>query len=493
MKRAAALALVAFGLTAALGSALAAQAPTTPPAARPPSAPRAATAPRGLQLGVAGVSFSSPDAALREEWMAKARGTGADLALLGAVWSGIAPARRPAGFDAAEPADPAYDWDSLDAAVRSAVAHGLRPVLEIDFAPAWAEGPNRPGPTQAPPGTWLPQPDQLGLFAQALAARYSGRFVDPAQPGAGPLPRVRYFQIWAEENLSEHLSPLWEGRRLAAPAHYRAMLNAAYAAIHRADPGARVIVGGLAPYGDATVGGSRIPPVWFWRSLLCLRGSGLRPTRCPNPAHFDIAAHNPIDVWGPSRGAAQPLDVSVPDIGRLTAIVRKALRTGRALPTKPKPFWATEIWWDSSPPDPRGVPIHRHARYLTEALYILWRQGVNAVIWWYLRDQLPGAAGYAATQQSGLLFHDGTPKPAYSAFRFPFVAEPDGRGRVLLWGKAPRAGRLVVQRRTRRGWAPLAHAVAGPSRIFVAHVGAPRPLRLRARQGRQASLPWRLR
>ena len=48
-----------------------------------------------------------------------------------------------------------------------------------------AEGPNRPSLTVAPAGTWLPQPAELGLFARALATRYSGGFVDPADPGCG--------------------------------------------------------------------------------------------------------------------------------------------------------------------------------------------------------------------------------------------------------------------------------------------------------------------
>jgi hypothetical protein len=450
----------------------------------------AAAAPRGLQLGLADASFASRDPALREGSLAAARGAGARLALLVASWAGIAPKKPAARFDGGNPADPAYDWASLDASVRGAVAHGLRPVLEVEFAPAWAQGPGRPPGLDGP---WLPQPGALGLFARALAARYSGGFVDPANPAAGPLPRVRWFEIWSEENLSQHLNPLWEGTSLVGPWNYREMLNAAYAGIHSASPGARVIAGGLAPYGDARVGGSRVPPVWFWRSLLCLRGARLRPLACPEPAHFDIAAHNPIDVHGPDVGAISPLDVSTPDLGRLTAIVDRAVRTKRALPARPKPFWAPEIWWDSNPPDPGGVPLGRQARWLEEALFRLWRQGVSAVIWWYLRDQDPGTAGYAATQQSGLLFLDGRPKPAYRAFRFPFVAHRAGRGRVLLWGVAPRPGRLVVERRSRRGWAPLARPSAGRGRVFLARVEAAGSLRLRARQGRRTSLPWRVR
>lgn len=452
----------------------------------------AAGAPRGLELGVTDPALIGSDAALREEWMARAASARANLALLGADWARIAPTRRPPGFEPADPADPAYRWQDLDAAVRSAVAHGVQPLLAIDVAPAWAEGPNRPSLDLAPAGTWLPQPAELGAFARALATRYSGSFVDPADPGAGALPRVRYFEVWEEENLAVHLNPLWEGGRLVAPLHYREMLNAAYAGIHGADPGARVIAGGLSPYGDAFAGGSRIPPVWFWRSLLCLRGAK-RPVGCPDPAHFDIAAHNPINVSGPSSSALSPLDVSTPDIGRLTSIVRRAIATGGALPPKPKPFWATEIWWDSSPPDPAGVPLRRHARFVAKSLFELWRQGVSAVVWWYLRDQAAGAAGFGATQQSGLFYREGRPKPAYRAFRFPFVAIRTKHGHVLLWGKAPAPGRLVVERRTRSGWASLARSVADRGRVFLARVDAAGRFKARARQGDETSLPWQVR
>jgi hypothetical protein len=450
----------------------------------------AGAAPHGLKLGVTDDSLASSDATLRGEWTARAQSTGADLAMLNVVWSAIAPRKPTAGFEPANPDDPHYKWAGLDIAVRNAVGAGLQPVLVVNYAPSWAEGPYRPSLQAATEGTWRPSPQQLGLFATALARRYSGRFVDPA---TGLLPHVRYFQVWAEENLWVDLNPLWEGGRMVAPAHYRAMLNAAYAAIHAVNPGARVILGALSPYGDAERGARRIPPVWFWRALLCLRGKRLRPVRCPHPAHFDIAAHNPIEVGGPGLHAISPLDVSMPDIGRLTPILRRAIATRRVLPARPKPFWATEIWWDSSPPDPEGVPARRHARFVAKGLFELWRQGVDAVVWWYLRDQAPGRSGFAGTQQSGLFFRDGRPKLAHRAFRFPFVAGRERNGRLVLWGKAPSSGRVVVERRAAHGWTPLAHPVAGLNRVFLARVGIQGALRLRARQGGESSLPWRVR
>jgi hypothetical protein len=457
-----------------------------------PVPPAANAAPRGIRLGLADPAFGSPDAALRTEWLGRAREAGADLVLIGVNWAAIAPRSPAAPFDAADPADPAYDWAALDGAVRDATAAGLVPVLDVDVAPAWAEGPGRPSADVAPPGTWKPRPAALGAFARALAARYSGAFPDPSGAGAGPLPRVRWYQVWAEQNLSLHLNPLWEGGKLVGPAIYRAMLDAAYAGVHAASPGAKVIVGGLAPYGDPVAGGSRVPPVWFWRALLCLRGAGLRPAPCPEPARFDVAAHNPIDVFGPRRGAVSRLDVSVPDLGRLTGIVRRAVATRRALPARPKPFWATELWWDSRPPDPRGVPLRRQARYLGEAAFELWRQGASAMIWWYLRDQAPGAAGFAATQQSGLLYREGGAKPAFREFRFPLVARRERGGRVLLWGRAPRPGRVLLERRRGGGWQPFARAAAGRSRVFLVRVETAGALRVRAGQGAESSVPARL-
>ncbi len=140
-----------------------------------------------------------------------------------------------------------------------------------------------------------------------------------------------------------------------------------------------------------------------------------------------------------------------------------------------------------------GVPLARHARFVAKSLFELWRQGVGAVFWWYLRDQAPGPAGFGATQQSGLFYREGQPKPAYRAFRFPFVAIRNKQGSLLFWGKAPSPGRLIVERRTRHGWAPLAHPVAGPGRVFVARVDVGRRFQARARQGNEASLPWRVR
>jgi len=130
------------------------------------------------------------------------------------------------------PADQAYDFSELDAAITAAASRGRKVMLTVYSAPDWAEGPNRPA--WARPGTWKPDPAHYGEFARALARRYAGSFPDPR--GGGTLPRVRYFEAWNEPNLGDPeggafaaggswLNPQWRGRRAKSPKLYVRLLN----------------------------------------------------------------------------------------------------------------------------------------------------------------------------------------------------------------------------------------------------------------------------
>lgn len=446
--------------------------------------PPAAASTRPLRLGFTDSVFASP-APEGPLWLDRARAAGGATVLIGSSWQGIAPARRPAGFDPTDPADPAYDFSGLDAQVRAAVARGLAPTVSTAYAPSWAEGPGRP--SSATPGTWRPDPQAFGDFATALARRYTGTFVDP---GGVVLPRVRAFQAWTEPNLALHLAPTWAnvGRefRPVSPDIYRGLLNAFYTAMKTVRSDNVVVTAGTAPFGDVQPGGRRIPPARFWRDVLCVGGRPLRPRRCPDPAHFDVLAHHPYSVGGPYRRARYPDDVSVPDLGKITRPLRVAEASGRALPAGRKPLWVTEFSWDSRPPDPDGVPLARHARWLEEALYVLWRQGVAEVDWYNIRDQAPP---YPSTYQSGLYFRDGRPKPALTAYRFPFVVERS-HGRRVAWGRAPRGGTLIIERLTRGRWTPVKRFSVRRQSTFLRQVGARKGDRVRARVGDVASLTW---
>ncbi len=404
----------------------------------PPNAGAASAPP--LLTGFSDSVFTAAPAE-REPWLQRAVDTGASIVRVDVGWPAPRTAGRPAGFAPRNPADPNYDFRAADSAVKAATAHGLRVLAFFTGAPAWAEGRGRP--PSAPAGTWRPDPAALRDYGEALARRYSGTFPDPAQPDA-VLPRVRDFQVWNEPNLAVYLTPQWARGRPFAPAHYRRMLNAFAAGAKAVHADNAIVTAGTAPFGDPQPGGRRIMPARFWRELLCLRGSRLRRGHCGAPARFDVLAHHPYSVGAPDRRALNADDVSIPDVGKLTRLLRRAVAVRAVSPATPKRVWVTEVSYDSSPPDPNGVPAARHARWLETALHLLWKQGVSAVLWFQIRDQAP-VPSYAATNQSGVFLRDGTAKLAATAFGFPFVTERVRGGLVRVWAVAPTLGTLSVE------------------------------------------------
>lgn len=452
------------------------------------SLPASANAARSLGLGFLDGVYTA-DPAERDPWLDRSAAVGSDILRIEIGWRALDAATRPAGFDARDPADPRYDFARADAAIVAATARGMQVLASFSRAPRWADGPGRPAGVT--PGTWKPSAKALEEYGAALARRYSGSFPDPARPGR-TLPRVRAFQVWNEPNLDTYLNPQWSGRRAASPALYRRMLSAFHRGVRSVGSKAIVVTAGTAPFGDPQPGGKRVMPARFWRELLCLRnsGRGLRTTACPSPARFDVLAHHPYSVGRPRRKALNADDVSIPDIGKLTRLLRHAERSGRTLPRKRHRIWVTETSYDSSPPDPRGVKEATHARYLAEAFFLLWRQGVDTITWFQIRDQEP-LPSFAASNQSGVFFRDGRPKLAARAFRFPFVTERAARGRLRAWGRSPAAGQVTIERLRGGTWRAVRTVRAKRNGTFLTLLPrAGTPERLRARTAGEISLTW---
>jgi hypothetical protein len=228
--------------------------------------PASAPAARGLVTGFTGLGppYISPDPVERAVWFDRTVAADAGVVRLAIDWTSVAGGRnatRPA--DPTDPASSAYEFTSLDGAVRDAAARGLTVLLMVNTAPPWAEGPGRPA--SAAPGSWKPNPADLADFVQAIAARYPGSF-DP--DGAGPeppLPAVRALQVWNEPNQDAFLGPQFQGTAIIGPDQYRELLNASYKAIKAVNPRMLVVTGGTSPYGDPPGGpypaGARVRPV----------------------------------------------------------------------------------------------------------------------------------------------------------------------------------------------------------------------------------------
>ncbi len=359
------------------------------------------------------------------------RAAGVQAVRLNLDWPSVAPKTRPEQFDARDPADPAYSWESFDRQVSAAAAAGLDPIVDIVGAPAWAEKAV-PRPFY---GAIKPSASELALFAQAAAQRYGGNF--------DGLPRVRNWMLWNEPNLIFWLQPQFERGRPYSPGLYRKLLNAFADAVHGVHADNVVIAGATAPFtsADGLTAKWGVAPLAFLRTLLCL-GRDLRPT-CSARAKFDVWAHHPYTSGGPSHHANFPDDVSLGDLPKMKAVLDAGVRTRKVVSRHRVRFWVTEFSWDTSPPDPEAVPLALQARWVSEAMYTMWRNGVSLVTWYTLVDEPFPASSY----QSGLYFVGGKPKPTLTAFRFPFVALHDG-SRLRLWGRTPlgAAGRVIVQK-----------------------------------------------
>jgi hypothetical protein len=384
-----------------------------------------------------------------------------------------------------------------DDVVRDAAAQkGLKPVLTVVGAPRWAEGKNPPSGYRV--GSWKPNPKRFGQFGAALARRYSGKFRDSS---GRLLPRIRFYEAWNEPNLPRYLSPQWKGKEPKAPNLYRRLLNEFYEGVHSVDDSNKVIAGGTSPFGDDP-GGKRMRPYYFWRQVLCLKNRKKlkKKSNCvkeEDRAHFDIYAHNPINGIrgkGPTSKSPNP-DDGVPsnfeDLGR---IVPKAEQRETILPSKKgRPGWATETWYESNPPDRKAVSLRKQAAFMQQALYVLWKQRAGAVFFLQMRDSdydpnVHPLLGF----QTGVYFFDDTPKPSLRAVRFPFVVDRRSKQKAVLWGKAPRSGRLKVVQKG-RGPRKVAEFQVERGGVFKKKVKLPRRRgrhSFQARIGSRKRLQW---
>ena len=382
--------------------------------------------------GTAEPHLTASDPAVRTFWQDQGVAAGSNIVRINLPWRAIT-AGVPA--DPASPADPAYNFADIDRGVADASVRGQRVMLTLYSAPDFAVGPN--ASSEAKHGTWKPDTKALGQFAEAVATRYSGSFES--------LPRVGYIEAWNEPNLSDYLSPQYTRKSTFAGDYYRGMVNAVSAGVGRSqNPSAQVVAGATAPYGDP-VGGERSRPLRFMRDFLCLDGDLKPREKCKDHANFDILSHHPITLsGGPNRSAIHPDDLAMPDMKNLGKALSRAEKKN-TVGGGNHPLWATEFWWETNPPDPQqGVAVKKHARWVEESLYSLWQQDVDAAFWFLLVDQPLGSDG-SSDQQSGLFFEDRSRKPAFTAFRFPLVAERSSKRKVDVWTIPPASGTLEVQ------------------------------------------------
>ncbi|CAA9520328.1 MAG: GH39 [uncultured Solirubrobacteraceae bacterium] len=445
--------------------------------------PAAATAAADSEVGIEDerLVLSEPNrtAATVAAWKA----IGVDTVRIHAQWFRVSPGvtskRRPPGFDPANHRSRGYDWAILDQGIGLVRGAGMRVMLTVTGPPPlWASGDPRKRNER-----FKPDPKGYGRFARAVATRY-GALVD------------RYL-LWNEPNQAGWLQPQntcrGKGKRRrcehTAPHVYRDLVRAAGPQIERADPGAQVLIGELAPIGSKPTGeGSPIKPLAFLRAMGCVdaRHLPLRDGECRGfrPARGDAFGYHPHGVSNsPDRSNPDRDSAQIADLPRLQRTLDRLTRRGRIGSPGRRPFdlYLTEFSYQTSPPDKVvGISLSKQAVYQQQAAYIAWRNPRVRNLTQYqwedegVRNLGSGSRRYAGWQ-GGLRFLDGRPKPALAAFTSPFVADVSEDGSsALLWGQIRPGGAydVTLQRAPLEGgsFAPVEVIRSSPSGIFARRV-----------------------
>jgi hypothetical protein len=243
-----------------------------------------------------------------------------------------------------KPAKIQYFFDQVDQLVDQAAENGIRVHLSLSGpAPRWA----RPKPSirQA---WYKPNTTEFGKWAGIVANHFKGR--------------VDRYSIWNEPNWRTWLGPL-----KSQPALYRSLYVKGYAAIKKADPRAKVLIGETAPTARK---GSSTAPLDFLRRVACVNTKYKRTAHCPK-LKADGYAHHPYDFAHPPNFKYPGADnVTLGTLSRLTKALDKLRKSG-ALRTPSggrMPVYLTEYGYFAT--GHRALKSKTRVRYLQQAYSI---------------------------------------------------------------------------------------------------------------------------
>jgi hypothetical protein len=355
------------------------------------SAPKQTTA-RGMIVGF----YDDEQVFGRTDWaFTQLKSLRAGIVRITIDWASVA-RRRPA--DAADPADPAYQWSAIDNVIAQAAKNKVRVLAAIYGTPRWAgTGKNR-----------LPRRiTDLRLFAFAAATRYSGTYNVAVGEGEPErlLPAVRYWLAWNEPNNPVFLKPQWKKvRRVWRPQSafdYAKICSAIWAGVHSTGlANEKVGCGVTGPRGNDAPASSRAStsPLVF---LTWLRRAGLK--------RFDAYAHHPYYGSKLEKPTTVPKSKKAVTLGNIGVLNRQLKRLYGN-----KRLWITEYGYQTRPPDRYfGVSYSAQAKYVHQA-YALARKvrNIDMFVWFLIRDERR-LSGW----QSGVVTASGRRKPAFRAFQ----------------------------------------------------------------------------
>ncbi|HEX4670152.1 MAG TPA: hypothetical protein VH275_09295 [Solirubrobacterales bacterium] len=312
--------------------------------------------------------------------------------------SGITSVRLPLNWIAIEPEGPgtsASDWDGFDHEVGLAAESGIRIMPFVSASPAWVAAQPIALPVNS---SW--QRRAWASFLRRAVGRYGphGSFWEE-NPDLPFLP-IRRWEIWNEENIVTFAER-------PDPAGFATLIRISGRILHRADPGAKVILGGL--FGRPL----QIPPNVSSGDYLS-RVYRARPVK----QYFDGVALHPYVARARAMGA------QIVNLRRIMRIHHDAAT----------PIYVTELGWGSdSGPTRWERGLYGQAHQLSSAFAMLSAQRLNWRIggaWWFTWTDEGGSCQFC--RSAGLLTEARKAKPAWYRFNAWTGGDPDTVPRALF-------------------------------------------------------------
>ncbi len=275
--------------------------------------------------------------------------------------AGIGWVRQQIRWDLVEPQKGKFHWNNFDAAIENEYKCGLNAYGQLHWK-CWADPTTGDDEAVA---NWA-------NFVSLVVNRYKHR--------------IKYWEVWNEPDCDMFWKPM-------NAANYVKLLKATYIAAKAADPGCKVISGGVMGWGG------KYTYFTFIDDVYNNGGKG----------YFDIMAIHPYTM---------PDDPNKDNL--LRRKIDDAIDRMRKHNDGGKPIWITEIGWPSNklvdPASERGVTPDEQAKYLVEAFKIcLSYPQVKKVFWYGFRDV--GVNPLDSEHHYGLIKNDFTTKPSYAAYR----------------------------------------------------------------------------
>ena len=276
-----------------------------------------------------------------------------------------------------------------DAQLQTELDAGMTVVGLLGNPPAWA---TRNGSTPANLDLPIDDPNNYwAAFVRSMVATYAGR--------------INQWIIWNEPDIPQGMQgSTWAG----SVAEYYQLVKVAAEVAKAYDPGEKIVVAGTTYWVDVTLH----QPLWIQRFAAVAAAD---PTAAANNFYFDA-----VDLHVYSRAS---------DVLRISQIYRDTLHQFGI----DKPLWLSET--NVAPYDDPAAPrapdlmhetMAEQADFIVEALAYAVSAGIERISVYRIADPASDPTG-----PWGLLRSDGTPRPAFAAYRTA-VAQLSGASNVKL-------------------------------------------------------------